>query len=43
VSFVNIITNNGHDSFLVNEPEFFQTLKGFLDSTYEDFKNENSR
>lgn len=43
VSFVNIVTNNGHDSFLVNEPEFFQTLKGFLDSTYEDFKNENSR
>ena len=43
VSFVNIITNNGHDSFLVEEPEFFQTLKGFLDSTYEDFKNENSR
>ena len=27
VSFVNIITNNGHDSFLVEEPEFFQTLK----------------
>lgn len=43
VSFVNIITNNGHDSFLVEEPEFFQTLKGFLDSTYEEFKNENSR
>ena len=43
VSFVNIITNNGHDSFLVNEPEFFQTLKGFLDSTYEEFKSENSR
>ena len=42
VSFVNIITNNGHDSFLVNEPEFFQTLRGFLDSTYEEFKSENS-
>ena len=42
VSFVNIITNNGHDSFLVNEPEFFETLKGFLDSTYEEFKSENS-
>jgi homoserine O-acetyltransferase len=41
VSFVNIITNNGHDSFLVDEPEFFQTLKGFLDSKYEEFKNEN--
>ncbi len=41
VSFVNIITNNGHDSFLVDEPEFFETLKGFLDSNYEDFKNES--
>ncbi|MAW01471.1 MAG: homoserine O-acetyltransferase [Candidatus Pelagibacter sp.] len=41
VSFVNIITNNGHDSFLVNEPKFLDTLKGFLESNYEDFKNEN--
>ena len=41
VSFVNIITNNGHDSFLVNEPKFLETLKGFIDSSYEDFKNEN--
>tara|TARA_B100000886_G_scaffold73833_1_gene47555 strand:- start:24689 stop:25822 length:1134 start_codon:yes stop_codon:yes gene_type:complete len=41
VSFVNIVTNNGHDSFLVNEPKFLETLKGFIDSSYEDFKNEN--
>ncbi len=41
VSFVNIVTNNGHDSFLVNEPKFLETLKGFLESNYEDFKNEN--
>ena len=41
VSFVNIVTNNGHDSFLVNEPKFLETLKGFLESSYEDFKNEN--
>ena len=40
VSFVEIVTNNGHDSFLVNEPAFFNTLKGFVDSTYEEFKNE---
>ena len=43
VSFVNIVTNNGHDSFLVNEPKFLETLKGFLESSYEDFKNENRR
>jgi len=30
-----------YDSFLVNEPAFFNTLKGFIDSTYEEFKNEN--
>ena len=41
VSFVNIVTNNGHDSFLVNEPKFLETLRGFLESSYEDFKNEN--
>jgi len=40
VSFVEIVTNNGHDSFLVNEPAFFNTLKGFVDSAYEEFKNE---
>jgi homoserine O-acetyltransferase len=38
VSFVEIITNNGHDAFLLNEPEFLRSLKGFLDSTYESFK-----
>ena len=38
VSFVEIITNNGHDAFLLNEPEFLKSLKGFLDSAYESFK-----
>ncbi len=40
VSFVEIVSNNGHDSFLVDEPAFFNTLKGFIDSTYQEFKNE---
>ena len=35
VSFVEIETDNGHDSFLLDEPEFFQTIKGFLDATYK--------
>jgi homoserine O-acetyltransferase len=39
VSFVEIITNNGHDAFLLNEPEFLRSLKGFLDSAYESFKS----
>jgi homoserine O-acetyltransferase len=38
VSFVEIITNNGHDSFLLDEPEFLKSVKGFLDSNYENFK-----
>jgi homoserine O-acetyltransferase len=34
VGFVEIDTNNGHDSFLVHEPEFLKTVRGFLDSAY---------
>ena len=40
VAFAEIKTDKGHDSFLVNEPEFLATLKGFLDSNFEIFKNE---
>jgi homoserine O-acetyltransferase len=31
VSFVEIATDKGHDAFLLEEPEFFGTLRGFLD------------
>ena len=31
VSFVEIETDKGHDAFLLDEPEFFATLRGFLD------------
>jgi homoserine O-acetyltransferase len=30
VSFVEIETDKGHDAFLLDEPEFFDTLRGFL-------------
>jgi homoserine O-acetyltransferase len=30
VSFVEIESNNGHDAFLLEEPEFFATIRGFL-------------
>jgi homoserine O-acetyltransferase len=30
VSFVEIETDKGHDAFLLEEPEFFATLRGFL-------------
>ncbi len=40
VSFAEIKTDKGHDSFLVNEPEFLKTLKGFVDSMHVKFKNE---
>jgi homoserine O-acetyltransferase len=40
VAFAEIKTDRGHDSFLVDEPEFLKTIKGFLDSNFEMFKNE---
>src|SRR6185503_542447 len=30
VSFVEIDSDKGHDAFLLDEPDFHQTLKGFL-------------
>ena len=32
VSFVEIESNNGHDSFLLEEPVFFATIRGFLNA-----------
>ena len=32
VSFVEIDTDKGHDAFLLDEPEMFSTLRGFIDS-----------
>ena len=40
VSYSEIISDKGHDSFLLDEPEFLKTLKGFIDSMHEKFKNE---
>ncbi len=30
MSFVEIKTDKGHDSFLLDEPEMFDTVRGFL-------------
>ena len=35
VSFVEIETDKGHDAFLLDEPEFHDTLSGFLDGAAE--------
>ncbi|HAM48666.1 MAG TPA: homoserine O-acetyltransferase [Alphaproteobacteria bacterium] len=35
VSFVEIESDKGHDAFLLDEPEFFQTLTGFLKAAAE--------
>jgi len=35
VSFVEVESDNGHDAFLLNEPEFHITLQGFIDGTAE--------
>ena len=40
VPYSEIETDKGHDSFLLNEPDFLKTLKGFIDSMHEKFKNE---
>jgi homoserine O-acetyltransferase len=32
VSFVEIQSNKGHDAFLLDEPELFATVRGFVDS-----------
>ncbi len=32
VSFVEIRTDRGHDAFLLDEPEMFDTVRGFLNS-----------
>ena len=32
VSFVEIDSNAGHDAFLLDEPEFFATIRGFVES-----------
>ena len=35
VSFLEIDTDKGHDSFLLDEPDLDYAMKGFLDSNYE--------
>ena len=40
VSYSEIITDKGHDSFLLEEHKFLKTLKSFIDSMYDKFKNE---
>ncbi|HSZ10886.1 MAG TPA: hypothetical protein VK759_01840, partial [Rhizomicrobium sp.] len=32
VSFVEIETDKGHDAFLLDEPEMFATVRGFINS-----------
>ena len=33
-------SDKGHDSFLLDVPEFLKTLSQFLDSTYNEINNE---
>jgi homoserine O-acetyltransferase/methionine biosynthesis protein MetW len=37
VSFVEIETDKGHDAFLLDEPELFRIVKGFLDGCAEQY------
>jgi homoserine O-acetyltransferase len=36
VSFVEIESDKGHDAFLLHEPEFFATIRGFLEAAARD-------
>jgi len=40
VRFVEINSDKGHDSFLLNVPEFLKTLSEFINSTYNEMENE---
>ena len=40
VGFVEINSDKGHDSFLLNVPSFLKTLSEFLSSAYDEVKNE---
>ena len=40
VGFVEIESDKGHDSFLLNVPDFLNTVKNFLDQSYNELKNE---
>jgi homoserine O-acetyltransferase len=37
VSFAEIESDNGHDAFLLEEPEFWRVLSGFMDGAAEHF------
>ena len=40
VGFVEINSDKGHDSFLLDVPEFLKTLSQFLSSNYNEVNNE---
>jgi len=40
VGFVEINSDKGHDSFLLKVPEFLKTLSEFINSTYNEMRNE---
>lgn len=40
VGFVEIDSDKGHDSFLLDVPEFLKTISEFLNSTYNEINNE---
>ena len=40
VGFVEINSDKGHDSFLLEIPEFLKTLKNFINSTFNEINNE---
>ena len=41
VSFVEIKSDKGHDAFLLDEPEMFATVRGFLNHAAQDLQSES--
>ncbi|MBT7942433.1 MAG: homoserine O-acetyltransferase, partial [Alphaproteobacteria bacterium] len=42
VSFAEVESDKGHDAFLLDEPEFHQVLKGFIEGAAEHWSNDDS-
>lgn len=43
VSFVEVESDKGHDAFLLDEPEFLEMMRGFLNAAYTDYNQEHKR
>lgn len=43
VSFVEVVTDKGHDAFLLDEPEFYKTMDGFIKGVREEWEKTHGK